>query len=79
MEAKEIRYEGGFKAIITKNKNGKYIYVLTRRNKSWQSNGQYSRPFTAKRGAERAIHRITSGNKKIESSSEFRAIPAAGR
>lgn len=58
MDTKEIKYEGGYKAIITKTKTGKYIYVLSRRNKTWQSNSEYSRPFTAKRGVERAINRI---------------------
>lgn len=60
MDTNEFKFEGGYKAIITKTKKGKYVYVLSRRNKTWQSNAEYSRPFTAKRGAERAIARIAA-------------------
>ncbi len=54
----EIKFDGGYKALITKTKTGKYVYILTRRNKVWESNSQYTRIFTAKRGAERALARI---------------------
>jgi uncharacterized protein YegP (UPF0339 family) len=59
MDSQEIKFENGFRAIITKNKNGKYIYVLSRRNKNWESTSEYSRPYTARRGVERAINRLT--------------------
>lgn len=59
MENKEIKFEGGFKATISKNKRGKYIWTLSRRKKVWESETEYSRPFTAKRGIERAINRLT--------------------
>jgi hypothetical protein len=59
MDTKEFKFERGYRALITKTKNGKYIYILSRRNKTWQSNAEYTRPFTAKRGAERAIARLS--------------------
>lgn len=59
MDSKEFKFDGGFKAVIAKNKKGKYVWTLTRRNKTWESDSEYSRPFTAKRGIERAINRLT--------------------
>lgn len=59
MDSKEFKFDGGFKAVIAKNKTGKYIWTLKRRNKTWESDTEYSRPFTAKRGIERAINRLT--------------------